>query len=97
MDARFAFYTVDYVSVPSECNHDCKYSERVKTDWKTKIDKWLEDDKREKEQKKREKEIYDLKVAKAEVARIKIRKEADLGRAYWQMHPLTTSVDKNDL
>jgi len=73
------------------------FNERVKTDWKTKAHEWLEDDKPEKEQKKRQKDIYDLKVANAEVARIKRRKEADSGRAYWQMHPLTTGIDKNDL
>ena len=77
--------------------HGCIYSERVKTDWETKVDKWLEHNKRETDQKKRQKEIYDLKVAKAKVARIKREEEADLGRAYWQMHPLTTSVDNNDI
>jgi len=65
--------------------HDCIYSEHVRTVRKTRVDKWLE----EKEQKKRQREIYDLKVANAKVARITREKEADLERAYWQMHPFT--------
>ena len=69
--------------------HDCKYSDRAKAVWNSLVDTWLEDNKREKEQKKRQKEIYDLKVANAKVARIKKEKEADLERVYWQMHPFT--------
>ena len=66
---------------------DCKYSDRAKAVWNSLVDTWLEDNKREKEQKKRQNEIYDLKVAKAKVARIKREEEVDLQRAYWQMNP----------
>ena len=67
--------------------HDCKYSDRAKAVWNSLVDTWLEDNKRETEQKKRQKEIYDLKVAKAKVARIKREEEVNLARAYWQMNP----------
>ena len=43
MDARFPYCTEDYVSVPSECKPDCKFSNHVKTDWDTKANKWWED------------------------------------------------------
>ena len=66
---------------------DCIYSDRAKAVWNSLVDAWLEDNKRETEQKKRQKEIYDLKVAKAKVARIKREEEVNLARAYWQMNP----------